>query len=368
MNRNKIYGYEDYNIYCINSDIVNDAKLTRYHTYDYSWHTGRYVQLPKHLYAHERSRSEYVKVFNSMIKENKELLVEGKKVYVHPDCKLPRTTLYQKYKKCNNPWIADIVVIPKFDANIFDIDENYAVFVNEDTKDAFGMRAEWYDRDTHKYVHDLISVGDKLGDIAKASAESFITLQAESNFNMLSLYNSICDYLGPMCKIYKNNSALEDILTSNLPLDKAIYEDTIMASLSSQENQISVEVLSSIREMLDSDDIDTRASAIKALAQMDYMSYPISVEFVLLMSGRYLYDNACNSTAAKFMFKTLFGGTARSRRRSYATTISQKDFDVFLPLVKQNYKTEDDNEALACVDYYDFLYRDADYKVRARIK
>ena len=368
MDKSKIYGYEDYNVHCIGNELLRVVTIGSYDLYDYAYQGVKYVQLPMHLYSENRTRHGYVDAFNSMIKENKDSLVEGKKVYVHPDCKLPRTTVYQKYKKCNNPWIADIVVLPEFDTSTFDIISPYAIFTNEDTKDVFGMRAEWYDYDKHAYVNDFISLGDKLGDIAKASKEAFITAQQHCLFSMTSLYESVCEYLGPMCKVYKDNSALEDVLTANLPLDKVVYEDTIMASLSSQENQISVEALLSIREMLDSTDIDTRASAIKALAQMDYMSYPISVEFVLLMSSRYLYDNACNSTAAKFMFKTLFGGTARRRRRSCATTISQKDFDVFLPLVKQDYKTEDDNEALACVDYYDFLYRDADYKVRARIK
>ena len=352
----KIFGFEDYDAFRMYESLLHKSSLDRWEFSSWLWPQG-YTGIPVDR--------EYVEIgpytnrlfINKIFREHKEVLDKAKTVYVHPSCTLSRNLVYLKYKKASNPFLADVVVIPK--ASPVDV-PNVAVFVNESKKGVFYIEVS----DGNNYT---FNIGSTLRSMMPCSDYNINNLIINGN-NIKPIIDSVLEYYGPLAKIRKKDSFLVDILTHSLPKDKLVYEDTIMKTLSTEDNQITFESMCSIYDMLQSTDADTVGAAIKALSTMDYMNYPCSVKFVFQTgSSMYMTNKATSSTAAKYMFKQLTGGTARRWIRIYEDTISQKDYDLFKKMIQYAYKNMSEDDVMQYISNYNFAYKDNNFVVHPRI-
>lgn len=361
-----IYGFEQYKLIWLGYD----AYTINYKLQDYNYNAFH------HWAEFSNSRILYLKNEHSvpeincnvnieeLYPENKDLLNTTQTIYIHPSCNISRNVVLQKYKKTLNPWLADAVVIPKPTSN-HSYDYKAAIFISEKAQMIFHGTLPTYHEPTMAKFSEEGIIGKPLRDFLIANEWHLEAIQSRVPYNIKDLLDAELIYVGDVYAI-NHDSVLNDLVQNTIPKSKIIYEDTIMNSLSSDENQLSVESLTSISEMLNSPDKDTVNSALKALSTMDYMHYPNSVILVLKESwDNYKYNKVMNSTAVKYMM-THFCGTGRRRwRPNFADDfITQKDYEVFKGLL-DTIKIDGKNYML---EYEcSFLYKDGNLEYQPRI-
>lgn len=366
MEKYSIYGFEDYKVF----DFNNFFNLTSFT----SWSIHGY-KLNHHALIDNGEYNIKYNVYKDLdvpIRDNKELLDTAKNVYVHPCVEMARSMLSKKYKKCLNPWLADVVVIPDYQnpPNMPQV-TNYAVFINEDDKTVF--ITDGIHKDDTALIEKL-QEGKKIRDILTPSQVSDIVANCPANlcyyngvYRRDSLLDSEFEFYGPIVMFNDSDLYIRDYITKEIPESKVVYESSIFRTLNDETNTITYDNLFSIYEMLMSNDKDAIGSALKALAAMDYINYPISVKYVLVSSSdNWWYNKATNTTNVKYMFKTLTGNSPRGGIRFNDTTIDKKDFELLDNISKAINKNE--NNRISFLRSALFTYEDEDYNIYPRIK
>lgn len=302
--------------------------------------------------------------FSKYATNHTELLPTAKTVYIHPSCKLSRAAITQKYKKVLNPWMADVVVIPDVRDEISAYSHT-SIFINESVKIVVYM--DYIDKKFYNTFENLPK-GTKIRDLVLFDTSKEYTPDIEN------VLNAEFDYYGSTAVVSKSESYLADLVQGTLPLNKIVYESSIMKTLGNEENKPTFEQLVSIHEMLGSTDKEVVASAITALASMDYINYPNAIRTVFYEAkdsgySGWRYNKATNSTAAKYMFQQLFNGTARRNRGIYSEYISEEDYALTEKLIRYFYAcVNDDIKYNEYVKGLNFMYTDATMIPKPRIK
>lgn len=350
-------GFEDYTIYTFRNSLIDpNISISRYDFHQYSYYSwmmfiyGDNIPRTKSIWG-----DEYVD-WDKMVQYNEGILSTAKKLYIYPECKIPRSHVAKKYKKVLNPWMADAVVLPTqfIDGTFY----QGLFFINENKKVIYILYGAKVDAPSQEQ-------GSSFPAFITQVQYNRISALGESNLGILE-----SEFLGHYSFIGLESAdptAELDILNGTIPSDKLVKESDVIKSLNDKDNEITYENLVSIRDMLNSSDQDTKGSAIKALAAMDYMSCPQSVKRILYEAGNWQYNPATNTTAAKYMFKILLNGTARAHIYFGEDTISEKDYEIFQRLVKDYYRNNEPG-AIMCLRNLSFTYEDANYNVYPRLK
>lgn len=347
-----LYGFEDYKCFVLNSQLLYANYISKYYLYNWNAYNG-------HILYPVKGDS----IPTSDIEEHKDLLAAAKTIYIHPACNVSKTLVSQKYKKVLNPWLADIVMIPNITKYTYVYYDYCHVFINAESKNVFLFL------DSTKDNAETIShfpQGTKLIDVMKSPGSLYG--QTSDSFSVASLISSELDYTGRLIDLRGKEREVIDILEGTLPKSKFVFEDTVMHSLSNEDNKPTFENLLSILEMLNSTDDDTNASAIRALAAMDFINYPNSVATILVHSNKnqWKYNKATNSTAAKYMFHVLFNNTARGYFTYTNKFISQEDYELTHKLLRHFYNNED--TVLDFLRTVPFTYEDETFDVHPRLR
>jgi len=357
MEKVHIYGFEEYDMTSLSNSIYyNHNHLYSYGTIygtmlPYNYMEGGYkIILDKGLpFKFSYGAGSCIEFEPSINTNHKELLATAKKVYVHPSCKLSRAMLSQKYKKCNNPWMADVVVIPDCGINDCRI-KNVSLFLNESAHLMLYCDNS-YSADNIKDANS-IPEGTRLGDyITKVEEWSTTHLKKEE------ILDAKFFYVGEALVVPKGSLHIYDILTQQVPNNKLVFESDIMATLSTDENKVTFESLTSIKEMLDSTDEDTVSAGFKALSMMDWMHYPNSIRYVIRNNIRMnRYNKAVDSTSVKYMLQSLSNNSGRMHwPGDYDNSIYEQDYELFKKLIRYYQHIDDDTTLLREVRYYDFM-------------
>lgn len=355
----RMCGMEDYTFLRIDCNILTDTYINEYALKAYSWDTGRYYFIPEKTVLNQYGM-KYVDT--DFIVDHKELLETAKTIYVHPNCKVSRTLLSQKYKKTLNPWAADVIVFPQPSKNHFSTDDT-ALFVNDAAKLVTVMKASDYVKKFNKGVllrHIILY---------QSNIKNF-EFRTDLGYSPIAMLDSTLEYCGPLATVERRDSYIIDLLNHTIPTEKTVFEDTIMKSLGNTENKPTLENLISIRDMLDSKDSDVVTSALKALASMDYVNYPNSVITILRDNiYNWRYNKAITSTSVKYMLKSLLGRTFVGKWIGYnKETISQEDFNLLQQLINH---LSNDNEQYARLQYYSempFMFKDCNMQLLPRLE
>ena len=132
-----LYGFEGYKLYYLSNKLIDGL------SHDYWCYQVRLINYANtYAIAKNLNTDVYIVNYNQaefrspVYKNHKELLNTASKIYIHPNCKISRTAVSSKYKKVLNPWAADVAILPAYDANDIDCN-NDAIFVNEKTRSIF---------------------------------------------------------------------------------------------------------------------------------------------------------------------------------------------------------------------------------------
>lgn len=347
----RLYGFEDYKI----------VKIGFPFTYTWSWsvpystekYSIKYVadnNLPIKQDPNANSHYAPFSFEPALYEDNKELLATAKKLYVHPSCKISRSLMAEKYSKSLNPWMADAVVVPEPSYNNLWINRNSLLFINENAKLIVVSLAD---------CEDAIKLAEsfELGSTFRSLCRMETSDRATVDYKSEDLLNAELFYKGLLLEVPNNQQHILDILTRSLPVSKTVFEDTVQESLSTEDNQVTLESLVNIIEMLNSTDRNTNNAALKALSMLDYMHYSNSIKYVIReqAGSNYKYIQAANSTPVKFMFHKLSQRTNRNCwPGGYSSNIYECDYQLFLQLLKhyEHYTDETIHNALR---YYPFM-------------
>ena len=365
-----LYGFDDYDIKILDSEAIYNANPSSY----YNFYFRSYPYTPLYYVI----LNDFAK--SKSIEENPELLTTTKTLYIHPSCKISRNIVATKYKKCLNPWTADAVVIPKtfngYDSSVRSTyDNKHAMFVNEvkETVVLIEDIEKHNDNGARLQFFESLKKGTKLRDLFNGiQMDYFRKCNEGRGYQHLDWYlDAEFEEIVELAQYSNEDLFYRDITVNAIPADKLVFETTVMKSLATEENTPTFETMSSIMDMLKSSDDAVVGSAIKALAAMDYMNYPNSVKYVLdvtRIASSWQWNSACDTTAAKFMFKQLFGGTARSYIRWNDMFISRKDYELFEKLVEKYYAEMNNSDYT--IDYLrsmSFTYEDENFGVHPRL-
>lgn len=358
-NKAKLYNFDEYKLYELYGDPFSEKILDSGTFRLWSPRRGIYVPVEKKNLTHTSWGS--LEFDTKSIEEHPDVLDAAKTVYIHPDSKVSRSIIAQKYKKALNPWLADAVVIPNPEgAGVYN---NAAIFINEDRKLIIAIRSY-----TSKEEVELFS-NTKQGTTMDSMISVPVPQDLLENPRIVHVLQSQFEYFGPIMLCDFSRSYIPDILSGSLPTSKIVFDSTIMKTVGNKDNQPTFENLVNISEMLKSSDYATAGAAIKALSTMDYMNYPNSVKLVLEQNWHlWRYNKATDTTAAKYMFKYLMKGTARTRIPYNDVVISQKDYDLFIALYKHFHKDDNDTAYLHWLRDYPFMFEDINLNIQPRIR
>ena len=361
-------GYEDYKTVFLYNSFFVDGQVDASDFY-----FGAYNANTTYVPVNEVESLGFSKFdpVNNWIPEHPELLDTAKTVYIHPSCEMPRTFAIKKYKKVLNPWMADAVVYPDLSKIRKPDISKYVIFINDEAK--LIAYSPVYSRDWSQSEHfndllDRTNTGTPIGAMTYDTSyhirevvnrlPSYYKLDYDIN-DLLAAKLVKCDnyYL-----IQNKDQWLMDILMSNVPKSKIVYENTFMNTLNDVDNKVTPDIIISIIEMLDSPDEEIVTAGLKALSTLDYSHYPNSVKFALsyVSSYKWRFNKARTSTACKYMLKQL---DCWKYRNVYFrdTTIAHEDYNVLKEILERL-------NMMYFLEGCAFSYRDGNYNLQVRFK
>lgn len=351
-NKFRLVGYEDYNVIVLTDIFFSDyGKIREYSYFNPSVLEGDFLLTSS---LGDYSLSNISRDFPS----NDELLADAKTLYVHPSCTLSRTLISKKYKKSLNPWLADAVIVPKPDGNMFSWANNVSVFFNKSVDTYYILKDNYW----HKYRDTDIPKDAIFRDLLHPDViDNLLKCKSNIKYNIYDLLGSTFVENTYWNSIHKKGKWYTDALTGIIPKNKIVYEDAVVKSLDDKESDIDLESLTSIKEMLLSSDRDTKLAGMKALAMLNYMQYPQSVKYVINRTvWNWQNDGINTSTAVRYMLKALTGNGSGRYVRFHDRFISQKDWDLFRQLIV--------GDECFNPSGYNFLFFDGNMQLTPRLK
>lgn len=336
--KSKIYGFEDYTLYGLNGDVFYlQADMYRFSKVEQCFMTYLF---PDNIVEKDRYNTTDIDILFKQEANHPELLSSAKKLFIHPNCKISRTIIYNKYSKSLNPYLSDAIVIPQDYKSLYLNHTSVLLFVNESKKVIlmFGL----YDDDFDNNIKSSPE-GTKFSELVCQDISSYA--ENVQPLTLSDIMDSELMYAGDMLYFDNQHSYIVDILTGKLPYDKLVHEESLLESLKDEDNQITLDNLLSIKDMLSSSDPSTVAAALKALSMMDYTHYSNSILTMMGDGGvlyNFKYNRAMKLTSVKYMINQLFSTNRRSRIWvRYSNDIYKEDYDLLCQLLKQKYNCED---------------------------
>lgn len=352
-----IYGMEEYRAHSIYPSRIFNTIDPANAFYSYRYTVSSWV-LPLDTSSRKEVFQQTKNLF-SIIENNKEILKDAKTIYVHPCCKVPRTVLFQKYKKVLNPWLADVIVVPKTEPGY-----SYPVMLlsNDAVKGTLELDVDMLSGDIKNYL-STIKTGTRLGDIIEPYCPFSVLIQYHSPETLNEILSYELQYYGPAVNIDSKDGWLLDCADGVIPRSKLVFEEDALKALKGESNKPDCESLVSLCEMLGSSDDASKDAALKAIAAMDYINYPNSFIYIFIHANNidWRYSKMWNNTDVKYMTEIL--GIRNPRYMRYkGPYISKDDYELFIQVFDRLKFTNERLEGLP------FMYSDQKLEVHPRIK
>ena len=267
------------------------------------------------------------------------------KVYLHPDCTIPRAKVTQKYTRVLKADKADICVVPKLERKYNT--KNLAIFLNKERHKIYVLEnaLEW---NKNKYIY---CTAEKCADFTLGSCILDInpslrdTLIEEKKYygdfnNTFSMSNwkdflaSSLIYYGPVLSLNTKEYWIADMLYNKI--HDIITEDKLLATLGDSTNEFTKEAYDNLREMLNSSDSTVVGLGLKAVAEMNYEKYRNTTIHLLATNPRWERNDMRSSASVKYMLNYL--DLWKSSREHYSSTITQEDFTLMQEVVKNDFQ------------------------------
>lgn len=271
-------------------------------------------------------------------------LHDNDKLYLHPNCTIPRVKVTQKYTRTIKVDKADTCIVPKPKA--YYTMHNIAIFLNKDTGKIYYVKGDyiWSNNNTRHYMHPLdgqdIILGKRVKDYCPLLVDVKVRDERQysdyndtyTDGNWISFLDASLIYYGNALFLHAKDMWLAEVMYNKL--HNVVSEDAVLATLGTAENAFTPELYSSIREMLSSKDECSVVLGLKSLAELDYNKYRNSIMYLLYKTSKYWgKTNTRNSSTVKFMLKNL--GMWETAFPRYTKTIEPEDFNIMESIIKK---------------------------------
>ena len=271
-------------------------------------------------------------------------LHDNDKLYLHPNCTIPRAKVTQKYTRTIKVDKADTCIVPKPKA--YYTMHNIAIFLNKDTGKIYYVKGDyiWSNNNTRHYMHPLdgqdIILGKRVKDYCPLLVDVKVRDERQysdyndtyTDGNWISFLDASLIYYGNALFLHAKDMWLAEVMYNKL--HNVVSEDAVLATLGTAENAFTPELYSSIREMLSSKDECSVVLGLKSLAELDYNKYRNSIMYLLYKTSKYWgKTNTRNSSTVKFMLKNL--GMWETAFPRYTKTIGPEDFNIMESIIKK---------------------------------
>lgn len=294
------------------------------------------------------------------------------KVYLHPDCTIPRAKVTQKYTRVLKADKANICVVPTLERKVDT--ENIAIFINRNRNKIYISEniLEW---DRIKTLYSTakkcanFSLGSRILDINPSLLDTLIEEKQYYDYiNTFSMSNwkdfleSSLIYYGPVIYLSTKESWIIDVLYNKL--HNIITEDKLLSTLGDVTNEFTKETYDNLREMLTSSDSTVVGLGLKAIAEMDYKKYKNTT--IHLLANNIIHWNRNNmrhNSSVKYMLKYLrLWGISREY---YASTTTQEDFALMQEVVESDFREQIETVQRLFYNRFPFAKLDFTYQVKA---
>lgn len=268
------------------------------------------------------------------------------KVYLHPDCTIPRAKVTQKYTRVLKADKADICIVPKLERACNT--ENLAIFLNKEKNKIYVLETalEW---SKNKYIYYTaekcadFTLGSCILDINPSLRDTFIKERTyyrtpNDTFTMSNWKDFLASsliYYGPVISLNTKEYWIVDVLYNKL--HDIITEDKLLATLGDSTNEFTKEAYDNLREMLNSSDSTVVGLGLKAVAEMDYEKYRnTTVHLLANNQSRWCRNDMRSSASVKYMLNYL--NLWRCTKENYTSTTTQEDFALMQEVVKSDFQ------------------------------
>lgn len=322
----KLFGFDHYTVYEMDSDgmtqamnsmlhNVNEEVQQRYLNYSHDPFTvfakGNLSDYCKSWSGFGRTLSHY-----TLFKENPDVLKTAKKVFIHPNCSIPRGFIH--FKKTLNPWMADAVIIPTMVRRDFAViniklQPLTVIFIDEENSIIL--------------VYNTLSCNTEFNDNLKDKLPQCMNKQVTVNITYDKKIHPSLSYFGPSIELLDSQQFVIPLINKEYPMNKIVQEDSLLPYNSSEDNKMTIDVYYNIMDMIKSSDQNIQIVGMKALSNMDYYTYSNTIIALLIQtkSSWWRNEKAKNNSSVRFMLRylnfTKSGNTCFSR-------ISHKDFEL----------------------------------------
>ena len=269
------------------------------------------------------------------------------KVYLHPDCTIPRAKVTQKYTRVLKADKADICVVPKLERK--SNTENLAIFLNKEKNKIYVLEnaLEW---NKNKYIYHTtekcadFALGSCILDINPSLRDTILEEKKYYGFsnNPFSMDNwkdflaSSLIYYGPVLSLHTKEYWIADMLYNKI--HDIITEDKLLATLGDSTNEFTKEAYDNLREMLNSSDSTVVGLGLKAVAEMDYEKYRNTTIHLLATNPRWERNGMRSSASVKYMLNYL--DLWKNYREHYFSITTQEDFTLMQEVVKNDFQEQ----------------------------
>lgn len=351
-----VYKFDNYSTYKISSRVLYDTGTIK--------GTTRVLTDPFIPYYYKKYNGIVVPILNKIdIILNENCSYNGKidiehllntvdnftfedKLYLHPNCNIPRAKVTQKYTRVIKPEKADICVVPKLERTLNT--ENISIFINRSTYKLFILTnySCWDNSKLNTYTSDICSkfpLESSILDINPCLKDSLIKESYYNNYSNLNpawkdFLGSTLLYYGPIIYLYNKEAWVADLLYNKL--HDVITEDRILDTLGDSTNKFTKEVYNSFKEMLNSSDNSVIALGLKAIAEMDYKTYHNTVVHLLYSNSKWFYNGVKQNSSSSVKYMLNYLGLWRSVLDNYTKTITQEDFNLMQEIAVSAFKEE----------------------------
>lgn len=349
----EIYKLEDYKAHTINSEVfsfVTKPKEPLKYTFIHSYGRGHNIiaPIPKtvHLKLSNNGIDGKIDIKNEIKLRSGDSI--GPKLYLHPNCIIPRAKVTQKYTRTIKASSADNCVIPEIHKYINT--RRAAIFINRAKNKIYYCPAKgvWSNSrinmvepflcQNYNIGTPLLTIYPLLKDTTLASSSYYYGNFQEAQETWSDFLASTLVFYGHCADLETKEEWIADLLYNKL--HDVVEEQTILATLGNEEGKFDKEIFDNIKQMLESTDSTVVGIGLKTLAELDYEKYKNTAILLLCSSkgNRWLRNEMKNSASVKYMLKFL--NLWNNNIEHYSTTINNDDFNLLQEAVLASFKED----------------------------
>lgn len=342
-----VYKLENYTTYIVYARVLHEpgelqAPLYNLFKIPYHHENDILVPIPENI-KYERKETT-VDIEMPEVAVDKNLLTDKSKLFIHPNCTIPRAKITQKYKRVIKKEKADFCVIPIYPQSING--EEIAIFKNEETSQIFVVipHTRWYRGKPVLYVPKMCEFAETgspilniVPNLIKTSIGDQEVVRDGITFNKdtwTNFINSTLMFYGPSVWVTSNDKYIADIIYNEL--HNVLREDDILTSINDEENIFNKDIYDSMLSMLNSDDESTIGIALKTISELDYVKYYNTIGHLLTScSQKWRDNNMKNTVSVKHMLNFL--KIRQTNVPTYLKETTQEDFDLMIETIKSEF-------------------------------